>query len=83
MTFKDFIPTDEVVVNLSRCEVAGVSRSRADAQTDNIDTSSSEGNGATVNPMEAPGPMDDILRIKVTRLRALVGRLKPKNSNRD
>ena len=85
VTLKDYISTREVKTDLSRCEVVGVrkSRSRADTRTDNLDTISGEGEGAAftlpVNPIEAPGPRDNILRIKMTRLRTLVRRLKPKN----
>ena len=45
---KDYIPTREVKMDLSRCEVVGSlkSRSRADARTDNLDTISGEGGGA-------------------------------------
>ena len=48
VTMKDYIPTREVKMDLSRCEVVGVprSRSRADARTDNLDTISGEGEGA-------------------------------------
>ena len=44
VTLKDYIPTREVKMDLSRCEVVGVpkSRSRADARTDNLDTFSGE-----------------------------------------
>ena len=48
VTLKDYIPTREVKMDLSRCEVVEVSksRSRADARTDNLDTISGEGEGA-------------------------------------
>ena len=48
VTLKDYIPTRGVKMDLSRCEVVGVpkSRSRADARTDILDTISGEGKGA-------------------------------------
>ena len=47
VTLKDYIPTREVKMDLSRCEVVGVpkSRSQAGARTDNLDTISGEGEG--------------------------------------
>ena len=48
VTLKDYIPTREVKMDLSRCEVVEVpkSRSQAGARTDNLDTISGEGEGA-------------------------------------
>ena len=66
VTLKDYIPTRGVKMDLSRCE--GGCNSWAFT--------------LPVNPIEAPGPRDNILRIKMTRLRALVGRLKPKKQRR-
>ena len=48
VTLKDYTPTRDVKMDLSRCEVVGVpkSRSQAGARTDNLDTISGEGEGA-------------------------------------
>ena len=74
VTLKDYIPTREVRMDLSRCEVVGIpkSRSRADAWTDKLGYHLWGGRRGCntwaftlpVNPIEAPGPRDNILRIK-------------------